>query len=233
MPRGNPKSTFVLQNIKNYAPKKNFEQIRKFADASHTFVRLAEVKSSVCYTDWNVVWRVLNNLRQAGNMDRKVADSEMIKFYSMQEMREKFGAKNFDEEIFIFVKRDPLERAVEEFMKICIEEKHPCFGCGFDFICHLEKVHFHLATVSAKNSTMHWDYVRYIPQNWFCHMANMSNRFFIFDYKELKYPEYDMEYYANQELFGGFGDVKSRVTGTFREYLLLGLSDFQLHFSGD
>ncbi|KAF1759569.1 hypothetical protein GCK72_016036 [Caenorhabditis remanei] len=67
-------------------------------------------------------------------------------------------------------------------------EDRPCYNCRLDLRCYLVKIYAEITQLYAKNKTVTEDQMKFVPQNWFCQMESMNQRFQFVDHSLFSNP---------------------------------------------
>ncbi|KAF1759566.1 hypothetical protein GCK72_016033 [Caenorhabditis remanei] len=167
----------------------SYTNIPAYAQVSNKMAAITKSKTAVCETDTFIGQQVLCGLQE--KIDEETAcDSDSLQYFSDFDdlQREQELDRNFADWKILFARRDPIERFVDHYMDTCVREDRPCYNCRLDLRCYLVKIYAEITQLYAKNKTVTEDQMKFVPQNWFCQMESMNQRFQFVDHSLFSNP---------------------------------------------
>uniref|UniRef100_A0A1I7TPC3 Glyco_tran_10_N domain-containing protein n=1 Tax=Caenorhabditis tropicalis TaxID=1561998 RepID=A0A1I7TPC3_9PELO len=166
-----------------------YTNIPAYAQVSNKLAAISKSKTAICETDPFIGQQVLCSLQEKLD-DEAACDSDSLQYFSDFDdlKREKDLDGNFSEWKILFARRDPIERFVDHYMDTCVREDRACFECRLDLRCYLNNVYSQIVQDYSKNKTVDEDHLKFVPQNYFCQMESMNQRFQFVDYSLFANP---------------------------------------------
>ncbi|CAL2041816.1 unnamed protein product [Caenorhabditis brenneri] len=166
-----------------------YTNIPAYAQVSNKLAAIPKSKTAICETDPFIAQQVLCSLQEKLD-DEAPCDSDSLQYFSDFEdlQREKELDRNLTGWKVLFARRDPIERFVDHYMDTCVREDRECYKCRLDLRCYLNNIYADIVQIYTKNRTINEDQAKFVPQNYFCQMETMNQRYQFVDYSLFANP---------------------------------------------
>ncbi|KAF1759571.1 hypothetical protein GCK72_016038 [Caenorhabditis remanei] len=165
----------------------SYTNIPAYAQVSNKMAAITKSKTAVCETDTFIGQQVLCGLQE--KIDEETAcDSDSLQYFSDFDdlQREQELDRNFADWKILFARRDPIERFVDHYMDTCRRPPVLQLPSGPSLLSREDLRGDH--STLRQNKTVTEDQMKFVPQNWFCQMESMNQRFQFVDHSLFSNP---------------------------------------------